>query len=413
MTRLELPRLAALDARRRSRACCHPVRHRGCPFISTMPASKSPAAPRLRRSLPMERSQPQRRCSPLPQPNAAAHQALARPASPRRDACVQGDRTDKSAHRATTPLAQYHRPYPGVDRPCRAHDRPHRLAHHPGEGRRPRPARRSMRSSRSIRAIRRSSTSTPRRTICAFVQRLAAHPRARALHGVRRSAQPGPGADRIAIRRGSHPAAHRPRGPPQQRPRNRTAPARHPPAAHRQGFRGTRGRGADLEHPRRNRAHGSRAEGARASRRLRHRASCNSPKSTRRSSTRLPPPSARACTMPSLPAWTTPVTPCSGSLLFFEEYGPVLLVWFAVLATPVWLLWRRYRRAKQISGHNRVSSRHRNDKRRAHTRIVLMSNAVGVEECARQPAPHEVCPPASLPRETPSQLAPAPHRRPA
>jgi hypothetical protein len=32
--------------------------------------------------------------------------------------------------------------------------------------------------------------------------------------------------------------------------------------------------------------------------------------------------------------------------LFFEEYGPVLLLWFAILATPVWLLWRRYRRAQ-------------------------------------------------------------------
>jgi anti-sigma factor RsiW len=32
--------------------------------------------------------------------------------------------------------------------------------------------------------------------------------------------------------------------------------------------------------------------------------------------------------------------------LFFEEYGPVLLLWFAILAAPVWLLWRRYRRAQ-------------------------------------------------------------------
>ncbi len=30
-----------------------------------------------------------------------------------------------------------------------------------------------------------------------------------------------------------------------------------------------------------------------------------------------------------------------GIVLFFEEYGPVLLLWFVVLATPVWLLWRR------------------------------------------------------------------------
>jgi anti-sigma factor RsiW len=33
--------------------------------------------------------------------------------------------------------------------------------------------------------------------------------------------------------------------------------------------------------------------------------------------------------------------------LFFEEFGPVLLLWFAILATPVWLLWRRYRRAQR------------------------------------------------------------------
>lgn len=33
-----------------------------------------------------------------------------------------------------------------------------------------------------------------------------------------------------------------------------------------------------------------------------------------------------------------------GILLFFEEYGPVLLVWLAILAVPVWILWRRYRR---------------------------------------------------------------------
>jgi len=35
-----------------------------------------------------------------------------------------------------------------------------------------------------------------------------------------------------------------------------------------------------------------------------------------------------------------------GILLFFEEYGPVLLVWLVVLGTPVVLLWRRYRRAQ-------------------------------------------------------------------
>jgi anti-sigma factor RsiW len=33
-------------------------------------------------------------------------------------------------------------------------------------------------------------------------------------------------------------------------------------------------------------------------------------------------------------------------VLFFEEYGPVLLLWLVILATPVWLLWRRYRRAQ-------------------------------------------------------------------
>jgi hypothetical protein len=33
-------------------------------------------------------------------------------------------------------------------------------------------------------------------------------------------------------------------------------------------------------------------------------------------------------------------------VLFFEEYGPVLLLWFVILAAPVWLLWRRYRRAQ-------------------------------------------------------------------
>jgi anti-sigma factor RsiW len=33
-------------------------------------------------------------------------------------------------------------------------------------------------------------------------------------------------------------------------------------------------------------------------------------------------------------------------VLFFEEYGPVLLLWLVVLAAPIWLLWRRYRRAQ-------------------------------------------------------------------
>ncbi len=34
-----------------------------------------------------------------------------------------------------------------------------------------------------------------------------------------------------------------------------------------------------------------------------------------------------------------------GILLFCEEYGLVLLVWLVVLGTPLWFLWRRYRRA--------------------------------------------------------------------
>jgi hypothetical protein len=33
-------------------------------------------------------------------------------------------------------------------------------------------------------------------------------------------------------------------------------------------------------------------------------------------------------------------------LLFLEEYGPVLLVWFAVLGAPAWLVWKRFRRAE-------------------------------------------------------------------
>ena len=35
-----------------------------------------------------------------------------------------------------------------------------------------------------------------------------------------------------------------------------------------------------------------------------------------------------------------------GILLFFEEFGPVLLVWLVVLGTPAWFLWRRYRKAQ-------------------------------------------------------------------
>ena len=33
-----------------------------------------------------------------------------------------------------------------------------------------------------------------------------------------------------------------------------------------------------------------------------------------------------------------------GILLFFEEYGPTLLIWLAILALPVFLFWRRYQR---------------------------------------------------------------------
>ena len=36
-----------------------------------------------------------------------------------------------------------------------------------------------------------------------------------------------------------------------------------------------------------------------------------------------------------------------GILLFLEEYGPVLLVWFAVLGAPAWLLLRRYRKVER------------------------------------------------------------------
>ena len=33
-----------------------------------------------------------------------------------------------------------------------------------------------------------------------------------------------------------------------------------------------------------------------------------------------------------------------GVVLFFAEYGPALLIWLAILALPLALLWRRYRR---------------------------------------------------------------------
>jgi hypothetical protein len=35
-----------------------------------------------------------------------------------------------------------------------------------------------------------------------------------------------------------------------------------------------------------------------------------------------------------------------GFLLFFEEYGPSLVIWLIVLALPIFLAWRRYRRVR-------------------------------------------------------------------
>lgn len=35
-----------------------------------------------------------------------------------------------------------------------------------------------------------------------------------------------------------------------------------------------------------------------------------------------------------------------GIVLFFEEYGPVLLIWLAILSLPVLLAWRRYRKVR-------------------------------------------------------------------
>jgi len=37
-----------------------------------------------------------------------------------------------------------------------------------------------------------------------------------------------------------------------------------------------------------------------------------------------------------------------GFLLFFEEYGPTILIWLVILAVPVLLAWRRYRRVRSI-----------------------------------------------------------------
>jgi hypothetical protein len=33
-----------------------------------------------------------------------------------------------------------------------------------------------------------------------------------------------------------------------------------------------------------------------------------------------------------------------GIVLFFGEYGPVILIWLAILALPVFFVWRRYRK---------------------------------------------------------------------
>ena len=35
-----------------------------------------------------------------------------------------------------------------------------------------------------------------------------------------------------------------------------------------------------------------------------------------------------------------------GIVLFFEEFGPVLLLWVLLLGTPAWFMWRRYRNAQ-------------------------------------------------------------------
>jgi hypothetical protein len=35
-----------------------------------------------------------------------------------------------------------------------------------------------------------------------------------------------------------------------------------------------------------------------------------------------------------------------GIVLFIEEYGPVLLIWLAILSLPVLLVRRRYRKAR-------------------------------------------------------------------
>ena len=38
-----------------------------------------------------------------------------------------------------------------------------------------------------------------------------------------------------------------------------------------------------------------------------------------------------------------------GFLLFLEEYGPSLVIWLAVLALPIFLVWRWYRRVRSVA----------------------------------------------------------------
>jgi hypothetical protein len=35
-----------------------------------------------------------------------------------------------------------------------------------------------------------------------------------------------------------------------------------------------------------------------------------------------------------------------GFVLFFEEYGPSLVIWLVILGLPVVLVWRRYKRMR-------------------------------------------------------------------
>jgi hypothetical protein len=36
-----------------------------------------------------------------------------------------------------------------------------------------------------------------------------------------------------------------------------------------------------------------------------------------------------------------------GVILFFEEFGPAILIWLVLLGLPAFLLWRRYRRMRE------------------------------------------------------------------